>query len=55
MKKILFGYNITIEKQTKEVANTSNKEITPRFKILKKKIKQDESVEVENKLKKIWE
>jgi hypothetical protein len=49
----ILGYNIDINKIKKGVCYSIPKE-TPRFKIIKKKIKEDEAVEVENKLKEIW-
>jgi hypothetical protein len=52
MKISILGYNIDINKIKKGVCYSIP--ITPRFKIIKKKIKEDEAVEVENKLKEIW-
>jgi hypothetical protein len=54
MKISILGYNIDINKIKKGVCYSIPMNKPPRFKIIKKKIKEDEAVEVENKLKEIW-
>jgi hypothetical protein len=50
----ILGYNIDINKIKKGVCYSIPMNKMPQFKVLKKKIKEDEAVEVENKLKEIW-
>ena len=55
MKIKLFGYNIDINKIKKGIDYKLPSISIPQFKIIKKKIKQADEVELENKLKKQWE